>query len=35
MMLWALPVVLDGADMTNACASGSLVDRVIKAGNSV
>ena len=33
MMLWALPVVLDGKDMTNACAPGSLVDRVIKAGN--
>jgi uncharacterized protein (DUF608 family) len=35
MMLWALPVVLDGKDMTNACAPGSLVDRVIKAGSAV
>jgi hypothetical protein len=35
MMLWALPVVLDGKDMTNACTPGSLVDRVIKAGSAV
>ncbi len=35
MMLWALPVVLEGKDLTNACAPGSLVDRVIKAGNSL
>jgi len=33
MMLWALPMVMNGQDIKKACASGSLVDRVIKAGN--
>ncbi len=35
MMLWALPAVLDGADLAKACAPGSLVDRVIEAGRGV
>jgi uncharacterized protein (DUF608 family) len=32
MMLWALPAAMEGKDMGKACAPGSLVDRVIKAG---
>jgi hypothetical protein len=34
MMLWALPAILEGADLAKFCAEGSLVDRVIKAGNT-
>jgi uncharacterized protein (DUF608 family) len=34
MMLWALPAALEGVDLAKFCAPGSLVDRVIKAGNS-
>ena len=33
MMLWALPAALEGVDLAKFCAPGSLVDRVIKAGN--
>ncbi len=33
MILWALPIVLEGQNLTNAYGPGSLVDRVIKAGN--
>jgi uncharacterized protein (DUF608 family) len=32
MMLWALPAALEGVDLAQACAPGSLVDRVIQAG---
>jgi uncharacterized protein (DUF608 family) len=35
MMLWALPAALDNIDLAKACAPGSLVDRVIRAGRSL
>ena len=35
MMLWALPAAIEGKDLGRACAPGSLVDRVIKAGKKV
>ena len=34
MMLWALPAALEGKDLKAACAEGSLVDRVIRGGES-
>ena len=34
MMLWALPAAIDRKDVAQACASGSLIDRVIKAGKT-
>ena len=33
MMLWALPAALEGVDLAKACAPGSFVDRVVRAGN--
>lgn len=33
MMLWALPLAMRGQDLKQGCAPGSLVDRVIRAGN--
>ena len=35
MMLWALPAVLEGADLARAGAPDSLVDRIIKAGKNL
>jgi hypothetical protein len=32
MILWSLPAALAGQDLSQACARGSLVDRIIKAG---
>jgi uncharacterized protein (DUF608 family) len=32
LMLWALPAAVENVDLREACASGGLVDRVIKAG---
>jgi hypothetical protein len=32
MMLWALPPALKGQDIHDACAPGSIVDRVLRAG---
>ena len=32
LMLWAVPAALEGRDLAGACAPGSLVDRIIKAG---
>lgn len=32
-MLWALPLAMRGQDLKQGCAPGSLVDRVIRAGN--
>jgi uncharacterized protein (DUF608 family) len=32
MMLWALPAAVTGQDLRSSCASGSLIERVIKAG---
>ena len=32
MILWALPAALAGQDLRQACAPGSLVDRILKAG---
>lgn len=32
MMLWALPAALEGQDIHEACAPGSLVDNVLRAG---
>ncbi len=34
LMLWALPLVLEGQNLTNAYGAGSLVDSVIAAGKS-
>ncbi len=34
MMLWAVPSALDGHDISKATASGSLVDRVLRAGRT-
>jgi uncharacterized protein (DUF608 family) len=35
MMLWALPAAIERQDLAKACASGSLIDRVIRAGKTV
>jgi hypothetical protein len=35
MMLWALPAALEGVNLAQFCAPGSLVDRVIQAGRSM
>ncbi len=32
MILWSLPAALAGQDLSQACAAGSLVDRILKAG---
>lgn len=32
MMLWSLSVAIEQKDLRQSCASGSLVDRVIRAG---
>lgn len=34
MILWSLPAALAGQDLSQACAAGSLVDRIIKAGKA-
>jgi hypothetical protein len=31
MMLWAVPAALEGKDIAAFCASGGLVDRVMRA----
>ena len=35
MMLWALPAAIERQSLAKACASGSLIDRVIRAGKTV
>jgi hypothetical protein len=32
MILWSLPAALAGQDLSQACAPGGLVDRILKAG---
>ncbi len=32
MILWSLPAAIAGQDLRQACAAGSLVDRIIRAG---
>ncbi len=34
MILWSLPAALAGQDLSESCAPGSLVDRIIKAGKN-